>query len=201
MTRGLALFDFDGTITSKDSLLAFIRFAIGPVKYALTMVAFMPVILHYIYLKKNGAKAKQMLLSYLFKGRTRSNLLDTGAKFSSLVLPGLIRPEALEKLQIHQARQDRIVVISASLDLWLKPWCDEHGVELICTELAYMDGRFTGSFDKPNCNGQEKVARIRQYLNPEDYSPVFAYGNSRGDLDMLSLANHRYYKDFNSEME
>jgi phosphoserine phosphatase len=62
--------------------------------------------------------------------------------------------------------------------------------------LEFVEGKFSGRFATPNCNGQEKVNRIKEYLNPEDYNPIFAYGNSSGDKPMLDMADHGFYRHF-----
>ena len=87
-------------------------------------------------------------------------------------------------------------MISASLDIWLKPWTEYLGVELICTKMKFEQGIFTGAFANANCNGNEKVNRIKALLRLEDYQPIYAYGNSSGDKPMLALADHGFYRHF-----
>ncbi len=196
MQRGLALFDFDGTITGKDSLLEFIKFTSGKIKYILVMGLFTPVILYYVFVKKDGEIAKRKVLSFLFKGKTKQELDSLGEAFAEKIIPKIVLQSAIEEIEVHKKRKDRIVVISASLENWLKPWTDQMKLELICTELEYNDGKFTGRFATPNCNGQEKVNRIQSHLNISEYSPVFAYGNSSGDKPMLAMADHGFYRHF-----
>ncbi len=196
MQKGLALFDFDGTITRKDSLLEFIKFASGKWAFYLTMGLFSPIILFYMYFKKDGSVAKRKVLSYLFKGKSRQELDRLGKKFSEEIVPSILIPSAIEEIELHKKQKDRIVVISASLENWLKPWADSMNLEVICTQLEFVEGKFSGRFATPNCNGQEKVNRIKAYLNPEDYNPIFAYGNSSGDRPMLAMADHGFYRHF-----
>jgi phosphatidylglycerophosphatase C len=112
-----------------------------------------------------------------------------GESFSREIIPGIIRQETMETLVDLKKHGYKIVVISASVSIWLKPWTDSIGVELICTEFEFLKGKFSGRFATPNCNGQEKVVRIKKHLNVMDYSPIYAYGNSKGDLPMLALAD------------
>lgn len=196
MSKGLALFDFDGTITSKDSLLEFIKFSTGNIGFILVMVLFSPLILYYVFIKKEGEIAKRKVLSFLFKGKTNTELKKLGITFTEKVIPSILLPKAIEEINNHKKEGNRIVVISASLDMWLKPWVDSMGLELICTKMEFENQIFTGRFATANCIGNEKVNRILNYLNIDDYSPVYAYGNSRGDEAMLKLADHKYYRHF-----
>ncbi len=189
MKQGLGLFDFDGTLTTKDSLLEFIRFTKGSLLLYLVMGLFSPVILYYKFVKKDGEQAKQMVLSFLFKGQKESELKALGASFSRQVIPKIIRKETLGVLIDQKKHGYKIVVISASASIWLKPWTDSIDVELVCTEFEFLKGKFTGRFATPNCNGDEKVKRIKKHLNLIDYSPIYAYGNSTGDLPLLALAD------------
>jgi HAD superfamily hydrolase (TIGR01490 family) len=196
MQQGLALFDFDGTITSKDSLLEFIKYTSGRFGFVLVMGMFAPLILYYVFIKKDGEIAKRKVLSFLFKGKTKSELEKMGKSFADEVIPSILLPSAIEEIEAHKKRRDRVVVISASLENWLKPWTDSMKLELICTEMEYQDGKFTGRFATANCNGQEKVNRINSYLDLKQYKPVFAYGNSSGDKPMLDMADHGFYRHF-----
>ncbi|MDZ7605498.1 MAG: HAD family hydrolase [Cyclobacteriaceae bacterium] len=189
MKQGLALFDFDGTLTTQDSLLEFIKYSCGSFRYYLVMALFSPVIFYHTVISKDGEQAKQRLLSFLFKGLKESELESLGAAFAEKVLPKIERAEMMDVLRDMKKHGYRIVVISASISIWLKPWTDSLGVELISTEFEFKNGTFTGRFATPNCNGTEKVARIKKHLNVMDYSPIYAYGNSKGDLPMLALAD------------
>ncbi len=189
MKQGLALFDFDGTLTTRDSLLEFIKYSSGSFRYYLVMALFSPAIFYHTMITKDGETVKRRLLSLLFKGQDQEGLQRLGRSFVKDVIPGILNPVTFSALKDYQQRGYRTVVISASASIWLKPWTDSIGVELICTEFEFRNGSFTGYFAKPNCNGDEKVKRIKEHLNLMDYSPVYAYGNSKGDLPMLALAD------------
>jgi HAD superfamily phosphoserine phosphatase-like hydrolase len=83
--------------------------------------------------------------------------------------------------------------VSASLDIWVKPFADKYGVSCLCTETQYINGKCTGKFETPNCNGLEKANRIRQRYDLAQYNEVIAYGNSRGDAAMFDLAAKTVY--------
>jgi len=196
MAKVLALFDFDGTITSKDSLLEFIKFTSGKIGFLMVMGLFSPVVFYYVFVKKNGEIAKMKVLSFLFKGKSQEKLTQLGQDFSEKVIPKILLPKALDEIQTLKKKGDRIIIVSASLEIWLKPWTDKMGLELICTRMDFKDGNFTGRFVTPNCNGEEKVNRINAHVDLQAYNPIYAYGNSSGDKQMLALADYGFYRHF-----
>ncbi|MGF1638041.1 MAG: HAD-IB family hydrolase [Cyclobacteriaceae bacterium] len=196
MQKGLALFDFDGTITSHDTLWQFLKFGNPPSKYYLGILLHLPFFVIFTLLRKRGV-AKEMLLSFYFKGISKDDLLLKGRQFCATELPKYLFMDAMEKIAWHQKEQHRIIIVSASLDIWIKPWAESLGLELICTEYEFVNNKATGRFATKNCNDHEKVRRILSVTNPDDYDTVYAYGNSKGDLPMLALANQKHYLAFN----
>lgn len=110
-----------------------------------------------------------------------------------------VRPKALWRLAWHRERGDHVTVVSASVREWLAPWCTLHGIDtLLATEMADVGGILTGCLAGKNCRGAEKVRRIRGYFGDSLPSPLFAYGDSDGDTEMLALAPElqRFFKPF-----
>ncbi|HBH23430.1 MAG TPA: HAD-IB family hydrolase [Cytophagales bacterium] len=194
--KALALFDFDGTITRKDSLLEFLKYKAGSSGFYAGMFLCMPYILYCTLIIKKGWKAKERVLQYFLKGQKKEDLYEIGTKFRNEIIPGIVEPAALEKIKWHQEQGHRVVIVSASLDFWLKKWTDDHGLELIATEIAFENGKASGKFATPNCNGMEKVRRIKEILDLNEYKPIYAYGNSHGDMPMINLADYKFYKYF-----
>ena len=116
-------------------------------------------------------------------------------EFADVKIKNIIKRTFLEYLK-KIPKDSRVVVVSASISNYLKPWCDEMGFDLISTELEVIDGKLTGRFSTPNCNGKEKVRRIKEKYNLSEYNEIHVFGNSKGDLPMLELATHKYYKFF-----
>lgn len=110
------------------------------------------------------------------------------------MLPGVIRNQALERIEWHQRQGDTVVIVSASLDAYLQPWCDSIGVELICTELEERDGRLTGRYRHGDCSGPAKVRSIRERYDVSRYPLVYAYGDTSDDRAMLELAHRKFYR-------
>lgn len=192
----LALFDFDGTLTSKDSLPDFIQYAVGKPAYYFGLALLIPVLLGYFSGLIRNDIAKQKLMARYFKGWSLDRFKQVASDYSRSEIDRIIRQQAIEKLNWHQQQGDRVIVVSASMEDWLKPWCDNKGVELLATRLNTENSIISGKFATPNCHGEEKVNRIKALLNLSDYDRVFAYGDSSGDTEMLAIADESYYRKF-----
>lgn len=193
----LALFDFDGTITTDDSLIKFIRFVNGDFKTACGMLILSPMLILYKLKLIPNYKAKQWMLSYFFKGIDDQQFKDNAEEYSLNHIDTILRPKAMEKIEWHKKRGHKVVVVSASIDLWLAGWCSRNNLELIATRLEIKNNKLTGKFASKNCYGMEKANRIKKNYNLDNYEVVYGYGDSMGDHQMLDLADKKYYKPFN----
>ena len=197
MNRGnLVLFDFDGTITRRDSFLLFIRYACGEIRFVTGCVAHLPAIVGYLCNRYPNDRLKEDFLRYFFAGWQPGRLEQLATAFTRERLPAILRPAALECIGQHRRAGDRIVLVSATPAVILRPWCREQGMDLVATELEISDARLTGRISGKNCWGEEKVRRIRSRYVIADYGAVYAYGDSQGDIPMLHLADHPFYRPF-----
>ncbi len=196
MSKKIAFFDFDGTITTDDSLLKFIRFVVGDSKFIIGLIFLSPILIAYKLKLIPNYKAKQKMLSWFFKGYNTQEFLEVANKYSLHHIDNIIRQKAMQKIQWHQQQGDEIVIVSASIKCWLQPWCDKQGIDLIATELEFRNGKVSGLLKTKNCYGKEKVKRIKEKYNISTFDCIYAYGDSRGDKEMLELANEKYYKPF-----
>lgn len=192
----LALFDFDGTITKDDSLLKFIRFVVGDARFVFGLVVLSPILVAYKLKLIPNYKAKQKMLSWFFKGMSKEAFFKVANEYSLVHIDKILRPKAMEKIKWHKAQGHQVVIVSASIDCWLRPWCEKNGLELIATKLEIKDDVVTGKLLTKNCYGVEKVNRIKEVYNLEKYDYIYAYGDSSGDTQMLKLANESFYKPF-----
>ncbi|HEY9049717.1 MAG TPA: HAD family hydrolase [Ohtaekwangia sp.] len=193
---GLALFDFDGTITTHDTLFEFIRFSKGSSAFYTGFLFLSPMLVLFKAGIISNSQAKQYVLSYFFKGMDVHTFNQWCKDFAKQCIPQLIRSKALDEIRQHQANGYKVVIVSASPENWVKPWADSLSVECIATRMEVIAGKITGKFQGMNCHGEEKVERIRAYLNTNDFSPIYTYGDTSGDRPMLALGNHAHYKPF-----
>lgn len=190
----LALFDFDGTITDRDSFADFIRWSFGLPRFMLALVALSPVLLLYVVRIMSNYRAKEIVVRWFFRGMPVDVFRSRARRYVAERLPRIMRPVAMEHLHAHRAAGDRICVVTASPELTLSLWCRVEGLELVATRLEERDGVLTGRIEGRNCFGPEKTRRLRMLLDPEAYEHITAYGDSRGDREMLALAHEAWYR-------
>jgi phosphatidylglycerophosphatase C len=192
----LVLFDFDGTITTRDTLFTFTRFAVGNLRFLLGLSYLaLPLALHRLNLFP-AQQAKELFFKHFFRNTKHSKFLEICQLFGMQIIPKIIRPLALKAILEHQRQGDRIVIISASAHDWIYPWASEYKVEVIATQLETKNEILTGMIAGKNCNGFEKVNRIKEVINLSDYEHIIAYGDSEGDIPMINLADQKFYKPF-----
>lgn len=194
--KKLILFDFDGTITRNDSFLLFIKYYAGWFRLVAGFLVLSPILLLYKIRLIPNWKAKEIVLAYFFKGESLDIFSDKAKFFSLNILPRIIRSEAAHIIREYKNNGDIVVIVSASIDLWLKPWCDLNGLQLISSSLEVKDGRITGKILGANCYGPEKVMRIKEKFDLNTFKEIHAFGDSKGDREMMEVADKRHYRPF-----
>jgi phosphatidylglycerophosphatase C len=197
---GLALFDFDGTITKRDSFIDFIVFMQGgKFKSGLDLILH-PKLAFKIckYLLKNfpHAEIAREFFRHYFNNKTEQQLDDLYKEFQPQIQK-LLNLDALQRIHWHQQQQHLVIVVSASPEGLIAPFCEKLGVKLIATKLQKVNGIYTGELVGVECNNGGKVVLLEQQIGAiAQYSNVFAYGDSPLDLPMLALASsgQSYYK-------
>ncbi|WP_455063063.1 HAD family hydrolase [Prevotella fusca] len=191
-------FDFDGTLTTKDTLLEFIRFAKGSGLMYAGFLLFSPLlILMKLHLYPNW-KTKQKIFSWFFKG-IKINEFDLLCRTFAQQNQHLLRPEGKEKVRKILEEDDiTVLVISASIDNWVRPFFDEfsENIRVIGTQIEIKTDRVTGRFTTKNCYGQEKVNRLKALYPQRETYELIAFGDSRGDKELLAYADKGFYKPF-----
>jgi phosphatidylglycerophosphatase C len=193
--KKLALFDFDGTITTKDTFIEFIRFYHGNLKFAVGFSVLAPILVLFKLKLIANWKAKEKVLTWFFKGETLGAFSAKCLEFSKHKLPGLIRPKAVATIK-GLAAEYEIVVVSASAEDWIAPWCNDHHLNVLATTLEKKDGKLTGKIAGKNCFGIEKALRIQAKYNLASFDEILSYGDSSGDREMFALSHKYFYKPF-----
>lgn len=192
--RPLALFDLDGTLTRRDTLSDLLVRHFGLGHCVAVGLRVLPQLVGVPLRLVHRDVAKVHVLRHFFGGMTDAEFRALSEHYALRHLSKLLRPQARERLNWHKASGHRVIIVSASVVDWIRPWAESEGVEVIATELERQDGRITGNLAGPNCRGEEKVNRLRAVLNLEDYHPVYAYGDTAGDHQMLAMADHAVYR-------
>ena len=188
--RRVVVFDFDGTLTNKDTLFEFIRYAKGKRALLCGIIRNAPFITAYLLKVYPNYKAKQRLFSYFFKGMSYDEFRLLGSNFAKEIDQFVNQPQMMV-LKKHLQDGDAVYVISASITEWVRPWCFAQGItNVLGTDIELTDDKIlTGNFRTRNCYGQEKVNRLLEIESDRSSYWLIAYGDSRGDLEMLNYAD------------
>lgn len=194
--KQIAFFDFDGTVTTKDSLLEFIKHQNGSVRFYLGFLLNAPFLVAYKTGIIPNQLAKEKILAFFFRKTAIDKFQQRCDDFADTILPSLIRPKALNEIRKLQSAGVEVVIISASAENWIQKWCDRHQLSLLATRLEQKQAMITGKIAGLNCYGEEKVRRIRESYNLNEYTVIYGYGDTKGDRPFLQLATFCFYKPF-----
>ena len=166
-------------------------------KLILGILYLLPFILAYAFKWIKSHTLKERAMTFFYKGQCKEMFIQNCLAFTQNHLEEIVKASAREKLDWHRSQGHRIVIVSANFEEYLSHWCQKEDVELIASRLETdPEGKITGKILGNNCHGQEKVNRIKAHLNVKDYEKIYAYGNSKGDLEMLAMAHEGFYRNF-----
>lgn len=197
--RTIAAFDFDGTLTYRDTLIPFFFFAFGKPRTFLKLSALSPQLLRFPLGLQSRQATKELLLKSFIGGLPTALVEPLVHRFMEGPIWPLIRPAAWQRFQWHKAQGHTCILVSANIDLLLKPWATKVGFDhLIASSLETNDSQeITGFIQGKNCWGQEKADRLTALIGTRSDCLLFAYGDSRGDEEMLQMADFPCYRLFN----
>ena len=200
----VAAFDFDGTLLAGDTLLILHRLVRSPLGQLIDGLLLLPALLLWKSGQRSTAWFKQVVLQRLLtpamQQRTpeeRTTLLERSL---ANALWQQLRPAALARLEWHRQQGHRLVIVSASPRCLLQPIAQRLGVELIATETSDPCSNAPIQLHSANCKGPEKIHRLQAWLNhePLSHTELHAYGDSRGDRELLQSAAHPHWRSFSA---
>lgn len=200
--RLVAVFDFDGTITRKDTFMAFIKFAKGQAAFYRGFIRYSPLLFAYKLRLYPNWKIKQKIIRHFFRNMPMEEFAALGRRFIG-VIDELVRPEVIAAIESYRQQGATIYVVSASIENWIEPWCQNMKINHIIATRVETDsnGLLTGNFSTNNCYGQEKVVRLLEKEPDRSTYTLFVYGDSRGDKELMALADKYWYRDFTFDGE
>jgi len=193
--KKLYCFDFDGTLTYKDTMFMYLKFY-DPAKFRLQFLKHVPL---FVLLKLKLAeteKVKKSFIGSILKGQTQEKIEKKSKQFFEENYPKIVRENALDFIQNIDRDHTNSLLVTASLDIWARPFADAFKMQLIATKAEFQNGVFTGNFIGKNCNGKEKLVRIKAEINDNKYDKIIAFGDTSGDKPMLKWANEGHYQFF-----
>lgn len=193
---GVVAFDFDGTLTVRDSFTAFLKWRVSPARYNRGMAKLLPAAVSYLG-HRNRGRIKAAAVREFLAGVPREQLEAEARAFAEVMAPRLLRPDAVRTWRRWGQRHAKLVIVTASPDIVVAPFARGLGADLLIgTELAFDDhDRVAGGFVGPNCRGPEKVRRLQAVFGP-DIHLTAAYGDTSGDREMLAIADEAGYRVF-----
>ncbi|MDP3605615.1 MAG: HAD family hydrolase [Polaromonas sp.] len=194
----VAAFDFDGTLTRRDTLLPYLWRGLGWPRFLLALLLSSPWLAAFALRLMSNHRAKARLLKVALGGRSDEEIAQWTAAFVQHDLPAQWQPDMLARLRRHQQLGHCCVIVSASPGIYLHEAGRVLGVDgVLCTELVTRAGALTGGMATPNCHGQEKVRRLQDWLAVRGLPQavvLHAYGDSSGDVPLLNLADYAHYQ-------
>lgn len=193
--RKLYLFDFDGSLTFKDTMFAFLRYYNAD-RFRVQFVKFIVLFICVKLKIMDPETVKKSFIASFIKGEKKSDIELKAKAFCDEYFDEIMRPNAIEFIKNIQQEKTEGYIVSASLDVWVKPFAEKLGLKLISTRAEYLNERFTGNFIGRNCNGAEKVARLNKEFEGKKFDKVIAFGDTAGDKEMLAYADEGHFRFF-----
>ena len=195
--KKIVSFDFDGTLTTKDTLFEFIKFSRGKFRLYFCLLLFSPLLLAFKLKLYPNWKIKQTIFRYLYKNISLDQFNKWGDSFI-VNINQIIRPKAIQKLKEYQSEDAIILIVSASIENWIKPWANSEGINVILATTIEVncDRILTGNFKSENCYREQKVNRILEVFPDRSSYTLIAYGDSLGDKEMIDFADEGWYNKF-----
>ena len=193
--KKLYCFDFDGTLTYSDTMFLYLKFY-NPSKFRIQFIKHIPL---FILLKLNlleAEKVKKSFISSILKGEKKEKIEKKSQQFFDQYYPEIFRGNALDFIKNIDYSQTDCYIVTASLDIWVKPFVEKFKMNLLATQAEFKDDIFTGNFVGNNCNGVEKVNRIKAEITDKKYDKIIAFGDTSGDQPMLTWADEGQFKFF-----
>lgn len=194
----LAAFDFDGTITECDILIPFLKDSFGNGKLFVSICKLIPTLLLFSIKIKSRQQVKERFLSYYLKNMEPTTFYWHASRFSLFKIAKLVKTSALERINWHLKEGHQVCIISANIHELIQPFAKQIGIHRVIASELFInhEGMLTGSLNGKNCWGEEKVARLKEIYGDKEGFILYAYGDSRGDKELLQLADYPYYRYF-----
>lgn len=183
----LAVFDLDGTITRQDTLVPFLAGYASRHPSGAWRLWRLPFSLARFALGlSDRGRLKSALIREVMLWAPRAEVADWAREFSSSRLPALLNPGALAAIERHRRVGDRLVLLSASVDLYVPEIGSHLGFdETLCTGVSWSGGLLEGRLTTPNRRGVEKRRCIEDLRRRFPDARIAAYGNAASDFDHL----------------
>ena len=193
--KKLYFFDFDGTLTYKDTMFLYLKFY-NSAKFNFQFLKHIPLFILLKLKLASAEKVKKSFISSILKGQSKTKIEEKSQQFFEKYYPEIIRENAIEFIQNIDREHTESYLVTASLDIWVKPFAEKFKMNLLATRAEFKNEIFTGNFVGNNCNGGEKVHRIKEAIQGKKFDKTIAFGDTSGDKEMLEWANESHFEFF-----
>ena len=183
----LVFFDLDGTITRRDTLVPYVTSLLLRRPWRLPrLLGLLPAVLRFATGAADHGELKGQLLRYALGGLPRRVIDAHTARFVPRLLANGLFADARRAIDAHRSQQDHLVLMSASVDLYVPAIGAALGFsETICSKVRWQGERLLGTLASANVRDQEKLLQVRRLRQRFPDARVIAYGNSAPDLAHL----------------
>ena len=189
----LALFDFDGTLTTQETLPRFLRSVVPAERQRAARWTLAPLVAGYRLGLVPGTRVRAEAVRRGLAGMDHAAFETAARDWAARELPALLRPQALARLRAHRARGDTVLVVSGNFEVLLQGFAAAEGALALGSRLEVREGLLTGEYAGAQCVLEEKVLRVRAEVDTGSFSRIHAYGDTREDRPMLLLADVAHY--------
>ena len=193
----LAIFDFDGTVSKIDSTKFFLKISFGKIYF---FYGYYLRFIHLFILSKIGLyefiELKEKRISFFLKDITLKKFDQLTLKFNNIFFGNYLKPDALKKLEWHKKNNHEIVILSATLSNLLSQWSSSNDYILIANNLSFKDDISTGYFERPDCSFDEKLIRLKEIVDLNNFDHIYGYGDTQSDISFLNIVDEPYFRYF-----
>lgn len=193
--KKLYCFDFDGTLTYNDTMFLYLKFY-NSSKFRMQFVKHVPLFVLLKLKLVEAEKIKKSFIASILKGESKEKIEKKSQQFFEKYYPEIFRTNALEFIDSIDRNHTESYIVSASLDIWVQPFAEKFKMNLLATRAEFVDDIFTGNFIGKNCNGAEKVERLKEANKGKKYDKIIAFGDTSGDREMMEWADESQFKFF-----
>ena len=197
-----AIFDIDGTLINKDSILIAAYFSNNKLQLIIRSIFFIPIFLA----SKLGLINTKLLKEKFLKIFNICDLFNNPKKYKNReafrkIIKANIKVEALNRINFHKSLGDKVLLCSASPRMIIDSLSEYLEIDLICTELYIDENGWLPKIKGNNCNGIEKVRKIEIFIDEKDLKDFHVYGDSVGDRELLNKSNFPHWRSFTDELK
>lgn len=203
----VAAFDFDETLTTRDTVVPFLRRFTTSGRLARSLLPYTLSLLP-IAVRRDRDRLRALATEIVFRGRPLADVEAEAEAWGRTIAASHLRADTVARMRWHLEQRHRVVIVTASYEPYVRVVAaslggesdatgNVAGVEVVGTRLEAVDGRCTGRLDGPNCRGPEKLRRLDEWFAANGLdrraTTLYAYGDSTGDRELLAAADHPHW--------